>query len=84
MLVRGIQAAGEKRHVRGTWIGFWLRCLEKSCRSPLCALDDMVSVRKYRRKKSSRKALGDGKGDQNETRSLDGFSELITRVNQKE
>ena len=27
------------------------------------------------------KALGDGKSDQNETRSLDGFPELITRVN---
>uniref|UniRef100_F6GX50 Uncharacterized protein n=1 Tax=Vitis vinifera TaxID=29760 RepID=F6GX50_VITVI len=28
---------------------------------------------------ADRKALGDGKGDRNETRSLDGFSELITR-----
>ena len=27
------------------------------------------------------KALGDGKGNRNETRSLDGFPELITRVN---
>ena len=33
---------------------------------------------------ANRKALGDGKGDRNETQSLDGFSELITRVNQKE
>ena len=33
---------------------------------------------------SDRKALGNGKGDRNETRSLDGFPELITRVNQKE
>ena len=33
---------------------------------------------------TDRKDLGDGKGDQNETRSLDGFPELITWVNQKE
>ena len=36
--------------MRGAWIGFWLRCLEKSCRSPLCVLDDVVGVGKYRRK----------------------------------
>ena len=29
---------------------FWLQCFEKSCRSPFCALDDVVSVGKYRRK----------------------------------
>nr|CAN63344.1 hypothetical protein VITISV_006032 [Vitis vinifera] len=45
---RGIQASGEKRHVEGAWIGFWLRCFEKSCISPLCALDDVVGVGKYR------------------------------------
>ena len=33
---------------------------------------------------TNRKALGDGKGDRNETQSLDGFPELITQVNQKE
>ena len=33
---------------------------------------------------ADRKALGDGKGDRNETRSLDGFPKLIIRVNQKE
>ena len=32
---------------------------------------------------TDRKALGDGKGDRNETRSLDGFPKLITWVNQK-
>ena len=32
---------------------------------------------------TDRKALGDGKSDRNETRSPDGFPELITRVNQK-
>ncbi|RVW51676.1 Protein MICRORCHIDIA 1 [Vitis vinifera] len=47
--------------------GFLAPCVEKSCRSPLCAPDDV-------------KALGDGKGDRNETRSLDGFPELITRI----
>ena len=35
----------------GAWIGFWLWCFEKSCRSPLCALDDVVSVGKYCRGK---------------------------------
>ena len=92
------------------WIGFWLRCFEKSCWSPLYAPDDVVGVGKYRRKEKKRrksfrkispekcwwwwgfsdhdmadwKALGDGKSDRNEIRSLDGFPELITRVNQKE
>ena len=33
---------------------------------------------------TDRKTLRDGKGDRNETRSLDGFPKLITRVNQKE
>ena len=36
--------------MEGAWIGFWLRYFEKSCISPLCALDDVVGVRKYRRK----------------------------------
>ena len=35
----------------GAWIGVWLRCFEKSCRSPLCAPDDVVGVGKYRRGK---------------------------------
>ena len=33
---------------------------------------------------ADRKVLGDGKDDRNETRSLDRFPELITRINQKE
>ncbi|RVX02271.1 Retrovirus-related Pol polyprotein from transposon RE1 [Vitis vinifera] len=55
---RGIQAAGEKRRVGGAWIGFWLRCFEKSCKFPFCAPDDVVGVGKYRRKKSRRKISG--------------------------
>ena len=50
---RGIQAAGEERRVGGAWTGFWLRCCEKSCRSPLCSPDDVVGVGKYCRKKIS-------------------------------
>ena len=46
----GIQVVGEKWRVGGAWVGFWLRCFEKSCRSPLCAPDDVVDVGKYRRK----------------------------------
>ena len=44
----GIQVVGEKWRVGGAWVGFWLRCFEKSCRSPLCALDDVVGVGKSR------------------------------------
>ena len=51
---RGIKAAGEKWHMEaGAWIGFWLRCFEKSCRSPLCAPNDVVGVGKYHQKKMS-------------------------------
>ena len=55
---RGIQAVGEKWRVGGAWVGFWLRCFEKSCRSPLCAPNDVVGVGKYHRKKKvARKML---------------------------
>ena len=78
------------------WIGFWLWFFKKSCRYFLCAPYDVVDVEKYRRENVNgdegffdhdmvdQKALGDGKSDRNETRSLDGFPKLITRVNQKE
>ena len=36
---------------------FWLRCFEKSCKSPLCAPDDVVGVGKYRWKKVVGKML---------------------------
>ena len=40
-----------RRRMGGPWIGFWLRCFEKSCRSPFCTPDDVVGVEKYRQKK---------------------------------
>ena len=42
-----------RRRMGGPWIGFWLRCFEKNCRSPLCAPDDVVGVGKYRWEKKS-------------------------------
>ena len=41
----------------GAWEGFWLRCGEKSCRSPLCAPDDVVGVGNYHWKKVAGKML---------------------------
>ena len=43
----------------GAWISFWLRCFEKSCRSPLCALDDVVGVGKSREKSLRKNVDGD-------------------------
>ena len=85
---REIQAAGEETRVVGAWLRFSLRCFEKTWRSP-CAPDGMVGVGKGLRRKSrrrwgfsdddtiDRKALGDGKGDRNETWPLKDFPEWI-------
>ena len=55
---RGIQAAGEEWRMGGAWVGVWLRCFEKSCRSPLCTPNDVVSVRKVAGKKSLKNIVG--------------------------
>ena len=54
---RGIRAVGEEWHVEGAWVGFWLRCFEKSCKSPLCTPDDVVGVENYHWKKVAGKML---------------------------
>ena len=86
-LAREVQAAGA-----GAWLRISLRCFDKTWRTPPCTPDGMVGVEKDFARKSCQKsrrrwgfsdsdtvdwkALGDGEGDRNETRSLKGFLEL--------
>ena len=90
---RGIQTVGEKRHV--DWClapVLWEKLQISSLRSWWCGRCQKKSPenKSWRwwgfsdHDMTDRKTLRDGKGDRNETRSLDGFPELITRVNLRE